>query len=407
MKKRFKMYLKLNLLSLFFITLSFISVTLAWFAYTGSSRVNIDIPIRAWNIALEKDGQRVTHDLVITVEDVYPGMEMITELVKVINLGDTDADIDYEIVSARALDNIDHTAGKHGITSAYLEDLISHELPVNINVSLSKRYVLKNNGESFFEVSVSWPLDSDRDELDSKWGNDASVFNNLEKSKLNGNPSYQIRPALQVIISLSAEQALESNASSDPNFSLGDTILIDVTSKKICTSIGGNCIKTSVIDVNNTIGDSSVTLLPNLFNTYGVGVYDDYDAILSNATLSWNVTTREFKAEDLLPIIAGDVENSLLIRPNLSNAIVGSIKNSTRLNLELNKVKTYQGHYIFSNDHYPYLLSTDCYWLKNDYSSGKAFALQKVNTDISKIFGYAKDESCKIVPVIVANKNEL
>ena len=50
MEKRHKVYLKLNLMSIFFIVVSFISVTLAWFAYSGLASVATEVNVKAWYI---------------------------------------------------------------------------------------------------------------------------------------------------------------------------------------------------------------------------------------------------------------------------------------------------------------------------------------------------------------------
>ena len=45
MNRKHKAYLKLNVMSLFFIAISSISVTLAWFAYSGLSKVTTEIDV--------------------------------------------------------------------------------------------------------------------------------------------------------------------------------------------------------------------------------------------------------------------------------------------------------------------------------------------------------------------------
>ena len=54
MKNKKKLYLRLNLISLFFVVVSFISVTLAWFVYSGLSTVSTEVNVKAWYIELEK-----------------------------------------------------------------------------------------------------------------------------------------------------------------------------------------------------------------------------------------------------------------------------------------------------------------------------------------------------------------
>jgi hypothetical protein len=58
MKKKTKLYLRLNLISLFFVAVSFISVTLAWFVYSGLSTVKTEVNVKAWYIELEKEEER-------------------------------------------------------------------------------------------------------------------------------------------------------------------------------------------------------------------------------------------------------------------------------------------------------------------------------------------------------------
>ena len=50
MEKKHKVYLKLNILSLFFLGVSFISISLAWFAYSGLAKVATDIDVKTWYV---------------------------------------------------------------------------------------------------------------------------------------------------------------------------------------------------------------------------------------------------------------------------------------------------------------------------------------------------------------------
>ena len=52
------------------------------------------------------------------------------------------------------------------------------------------------------------------------------------------------------------------------------------------------CLTTYVMDVNNTLGDETVTLLPNVKNTYLNSTFNDYATTLSSITSSWTVGTR-------------------------------------------------------------------------------------------------------------------
>ena len=122
MKRRHKVYLKLNLLSLFCIGVSFISITLAWFAYSGISTVKTEVDVKAWNIEFMKDSEVVTNEIVIDVNDISPGMDPIVEKVSIHNRGDSNAMLSYQVASARVLNtNLENEE------EGYLVDLLSHD----------------------------------------------------------------------------------------------------------------------------------------------------------------------------------------------------------------------------------------------------------------------------------------
>ena len=94
-KKRYKRYLKINLMSLLFIVISFSSLTLAWFAYSGLSSASMDIDVKGWYIELEKDGKETSNKVVVSLSEIYPGMDTVVEKIKLKNLGDYDASVKY------------------------------------------------------------------------------------------------------------------------------------------------------------------------------------------------------------------------------------------------------------------------------------------------------------------------
>lgn len=410
MKQKHRLYWRLNLVSIFFIVLSFISVTLAWFAYSGLSNVSTDVDVKAWYITLEKNGEEISNDIVISLSEIYPGMETLDEVVKIKNLGDSDAKINYSIVSARILgdpkDN--YVVNKSSVTSEYVEDLLSHDYPFHININLSKNYVLAKGDESKFEVSVSWPLDSDHDALDSFWGNEAYKFQQSEANRKGANENYQIRSSIQVVISVTAEQYMEEDDdASDTRFNLGDTVLFDVVDNKICTEISPTCITTFVADVNNKLSESTVTLIPSPKNIYLSGTWNNYNSLLSTITNEWTVETRALYVEDVLRIISSDVMKSLLIRENLSDGIIGNLRYGDRIDLELEKATSYNGHYTFINHTFNYLSSNICYWTNSKYNESSSFAIKRVDEEHTKVYGLANNTSCNIIPVILADKINL
>lgn len=401
--------MRLNLVSLFFVAVSFMSVTLAWFAYSGLAKVSTEIGVKAWYIELEKNGEAVTNDIVISLPEVYPGMDAVNEIVNIKNLGDSDAEVKYSIVSARILGNNedDYVIDEIATSSEYVEDVISHNYPFHIDINLTKRYALAKIGESSFEVSVSWPLDSDTDALDSLWGKEAYNFEKSELALVAEDVTYQIRPAIQIVISVTAEQYLGDDTVSDPQFNLGDSIMLDVINNTSCTTVSPTCIQTYVIDENNTLGDTTVTLLPDLNNNFPSGTYSNYSTLFSTITNDWVVSIRPLLVEDLLKIVSTDVSDSFLIRENISNTIIGNLSYGTRMNTEIAKAVSYGGHYKFVNAKFSYFNANACYWTSSEYNGSSGFAVKKIDDNNSKIYGEAKTSSCNVVPVIMVSKSNL
>lgn len=409
MKPRHKVYLRLNLVSLFFIVVSFISVTLAWFAYSGLVHVNTEVGVKAWYIEFEKDGKVVSKDIVISLEDIYPGMDTVNENVNIKNLGDSDAQVKYSIESARILNNAQDNYVVDGTTttSEYVEDAVSHDYPFHININLAKGYVLSKGTNSSFGVSVSWPLDSGDDALDSLWGTDAYAFQQSEESKKAADPNYQTRPSIEIVISLTAEQYLEADTTSDTRYNMGDTVLFDVANNHVCGEVGSTCLKTYIMDVNNKLSDTTVMLLPDPNNTYLSGTYGNYSSLLATETASWAANARPLLVDDLLKIVSTDVIHSYFVKSGVSNSIIGNLNYANRMNTEITRATSYNGHYEFVNTKYSYLTSSNCYWTGSEYNSSNGFALKAIDENSSKIYGEAKTSSCNVIPVIIANKSNL
>ena len=402
--KRRRKYMKLNILSLFFIAVSFISVTLAWFAYSGLVTTQTEVNVKAWFIEFNNKGNAVSNDIVISLNDISPGMEIKSETIDIKNSGDSDAMISYKIKSVRILDE-EYEVDEEG----KIVDKLSHDFPFHINMSLSKYYANAHDGTGNFTVSVSWPLDSDNDSLDTEWGMKAYDFQANEAEKLKKDSSYQVKSTIEVKISLEAVQYIGEGTSPDPNYILGNIQLYDVVNNTVCSNMNDdNCIKTYVIDVDNKLSDTSVTLLPDLYGTYASGTYSEYETAYNTLTSNWTVTHRKLSANDLLPVISKDINSSVMVGTDISNQLVGYIDtNNNRITDLLSDTIKYNGHIRFKNELFTYFSSSSCYWLDNNYDTNSHFALVKVDDLFSKIYPESKTNSCKVVPVIEVSKAKL
>ena len=418
MKKKTKLYLRINLISLFFVAVSFISVTLAWFVYSGLSRVTTEVAVKAWYIEIKNvkdtDENKDSNNVVISFDDLYPGMETVEEEIKIKNFGDSDAMIKYEIASVRILDDeADNYVASQTQTSQFIEDKISHDYPFHINISLSKKYVLAQTDEATFKVSISWPLEPGKDEngkdlnlVDSQWGTKAYNFKLDEAKKKENDNSYQIRASIKMDILLTAEQYVETPEASDIRYRLGNEILYDIDENKICEVESSTCIKTNVIDVNNTIGDTTVTLLPKVkeYKENTTGAYNNINTLYQNYVYLWNASTRLLSVADVLNVVSRDIKDSVLVRPDVSDLVIGNLSYEGRLNKVLHKALNAQGYFKFS-DKFLYFQSDECYWLDNEYDKNIAFAVDILDQNSMKISATDKN-NCKAVPIIIGNKPE-
>lgn len=381
MKRKQKALLKLNILSLFLLAVSFMSITLAWFAYSGLSRASLDIGVKSWYIEFDKNGEAVSNDIIIALEDVYPGMEKVSEEVEIKNMGDSTAGVSYSIASAQILDeNLD----VDNIDKIKIEDDLSHEYPFHVDMSLSKNVAVSQGGQSTFVVSVSWPLDSGNDEADSLWGTKVYDFMQSEKTKAQRDNSYQMKNPVRIIISLKAEQLLDSDDSYDPKYMLGSNILYDVALNKRCQQLSDTCIRTNVIDTDNKQSDTTVNLLPSIMS-------NDLNPEL------WSTEKRLLSIEDILKIISIDVNNSYIIRNNLSDTIIGSTKYPGRVDSIISMLGE-TDYFKFNTETFSYLKSSNNICLSPNYMMEK-------QDDISSIIKIGTE--CENAYVITATKESL
>ena len=404
MEKKHKLYLKLNILSLFFLGVSFISISLAWFAYSGLAKVATDIDVKTWYVEFQKNGEAVSNDIVISLSDIHPGMDTVYESVKIMNKGDTDARLSYSIVSASIV-GTNYTSDSVGLDA--LKDKMSHDYPFKININLSKNFILSHDDYSMFDLSVSWPFDSGNDSLDTEWGTNSYNFQRSEAAKAANDPNYVVQPTIKIIISVKAEQLTETSDNPDVNYPAGKTIIYDVVNDHSCEELTGTCIRTHVIDTDNTLGDTTVSLLPDLFENYSTGTFENFNSLLSSSSSSWSVNTRELTISDLVKLISTDVTDSIITSDIYSSTLVGYARYGDRVNYLVNKAITYRGHFSFLNDRFEYLATNKCYWVNRSYDDDHAFALTKTDEVSSKLYGAPKTSSCGVVPVIVASKENI
>ena len=230
-------------------------------------------------------------------------------------------------------------------------------------------------------------------------------FTQEEKAKAQADSNYQERSPLRIVINVTAEQFVESEDAVDINYNLGDVVLYDVINDQPCSQLSDSCIKTYVIDTDNKLGDDNVNLLPDLYDSYAEGTFDQYSSNLTAISNNWNVTTRSLKVQDLLKIISLDVVNSIRGNDVFSDMIIGNMSYGTRIDSEITRMSAVNSYYKYLNERFPFLSTSKCYWLDNEYNSTKSFAFSKLDDTYSIVEGKDKSTTCSVVPVIIASKS--
>ena len=151
----------------------------------------------------------------------------------------------------------------------------------------------------------------------------------------------------------------------------------------------------------------NVTLLADLLVNYSSGTYDKYEELYNSTVSGWKVINRPFGIEDVLKIISRDISNSLIVREELSDSILGFVSDEVRIDSIINNTVIYNGYYSFLNEKFKYLETKKCYWLNREYDKTKGFALTEIDEITSKIYGEDKVNECSVVPVITVEKSKL
>lgn len=180
--------------------------TFAWFIYSRRVDDSFDVSIKAWNVVFDDGEHTITNNYIVTLANVYPGMEDYNNSIKVYNQGEVDALFTYTILSAKILGQEYVTAeGKidegivpsdSDITSAQLESEFLNNYPFKVKLESNGSSISSGNGEMSFNVSVKWDYESGNDELDTYWGNQAYLY----------KESHPDEPCIQISIKLYVTQ---------------------------------------------------------------------------------------------------------------------------------------------------------------------------------------------------------
>lgn len=194
MKMIVKILKKIKIRNIIILILLLIFNTYAWFVYATKVSSSLSVHVSSWNVEFSLGEDETVTNILIEVERVYPGMETFEKKVTVKNKGEIKAELDYEIIALKVMDE-NYRIGEN-ITMEELENKIKTEYPFKINVFKDDSLLVEGTGEGLFTVNVEWPFESGDDELDTLWGNKAYEYYSL-------NPGEK---SIEIEIKLSAKQ---------------------------------------------------------------------------------------------------------------------------------------------------------------------------------------------------------
>ena len=202
---------RVTIRTLFLVAITLIFNTYAWFLYVNTVSGDLTAHVDAWQVAFEVDEEIVQEEFVFDIAHAYPGMSNASKTVTIVNQGERTAQIDYEIKSARILDDvyISTEAAASGTTvptgattmsAAALLTKLQTDYPFNISFTGGGSTVATNGGTGALTITFSWAYESGNDVLDTSYGTGSYDYYQSNSGE----------PAIEIIIKIIAKQAPNS-----------------------------------------------------------------------------------------------------------------------------------------------------------------------------------------------------
>ncbi len=183
MYKVLKIMKKIKIRNLIILILLLVFNAYAWFVYTTRVSLDLSAHVSSWDVQfVAKDGG-ISSDMIIKVENFYPGMEDFEKIIEVQNRGEVNVELSYEIESVRIMDETIEKNDETGVTSESIEEKLKNDYPFKINIVKDDSNLITGSGNGSFKITVVWPYESGDDEADTNWGRKAYEYyeNNPDK----------------------------------------------------------------------------------------------------------------------------------------------------------------------------------------------------------------------------------
>jgi len=154
------------------------------------------------------------------------------------------------------------------------------------------------------------------------------------------------------------------------------------------------------LDRSNFISDETVSFI---LDNNEATIFSTFSEIANN--LAANETS--LSAEQVLKAVSHDLVDTSIEIPNTSKRILGNINYGIRTTTILNNISQLHGKITFNKDVFNYLSSETCIWTSTPYNDTLAYALKLENGNTIKLYGEDRNALCKVVPVIIKNKQDI
>ena len=200
-KKNKKKMLIIRLVFIFFLV---VSNTFAWFIYITKVDNSVNVHVKSWDVTFQSGDHEITNNVDVIIENLYPGMEDFLYEIKAYNKSEVSATLSYTILEARIFEDEyvtvegrelrGETAQVTDLTSAQLESRFRNDYPFTLRIGVTNTHVGHTTGNELFTITVVWPYESGKDELDTTWGINAANY----KRDYPDNPSMTLKIKVEI-----------------------------------------------------------------------------------------------------------------------------------------------------------------------------------------------------------------
>lgn len=199
--KSLKKHVKLRHLILLIVLLA--TNTFAWFIYSAKIDTDLTVKVRAWKVSFEAGSTEVENYVNVDIDDAYPGMDDYNYNLTARNNSEVKAKVSIILLEANILgDDILTKEGKQDsnqeltgdeITSEELIKKLKTDYPFKTTFSISDEE-MDIDGTSTLNIDLTWPYESNNDELDTEYGMKAYEY----KKSNPDSPSIKLKVLFKI-----------------------------------------------------------------------------------------------------------------------------------------------------------------------------------------------------------------